>query len=516
MINQHVCRVCLRVGTLGVALDEGRRKRMLAIISNRHERKRITRCTSKDDYLPSWVCSECDRRLPSAAAFVALCRRSERRLHRAQRLQIPFDTLHQQYKTNRSSAVLQSIKKVPFNSPIPSPIETDHWDDNCKTVCEDIPSPIDIKNEVKIENELKIIKVLKCKKDKCKPNCPKSINKDKNSVGRPSKCNECKVCGKFFRGTYVFRAHRRMHREERAYKCPHCKAAFMTNTALTSHIDRIHVNPPREMSFICHLCGKVFPKRSSLQAHMQSHNTEMRYQCQICKRRFRLGSTFIAHKLVHTGERRFPCSKCDKRFGSSSHRRRHMSVHAEECTFKCETCGKMLKSKITLKQHIENVHKWEKSHVCDVCDASLSTKENLKQHFRAIHSDEPGLCKICNEQVSNLREHKRSHTSEMLFHCHLCPKRFGHKRSLTAHVKRHEDSGSSKFVCDVNDCNKTFKMQCLLDFHFAKYHNEHTPYVCQYCSKGFYTLPDMTKHLKNAHFKKYSVSSTEDDIETYS
>lgn len=507
MTNQHVCRVCLRVGTLGVTLDEDRRKRMLAIISKRPERRRITRSTSESDYLPSWICPECDRRLPSAAAFVALYRQSERRLHRAHRLLIPFDSLHQHYKTGRSSGVLQSIKKEQFNSAIPSPIETDQWDDNSETVCKDIPSPIDTISEVTEENELKIKNVPKYhkdNKDNCKPNRPKSMNKDKNSVGRPSKYNECKVCGKFFRGTYVFRAHRRIHREERAYKCPHCKDAFMTNTALTTHIERMHINPPI-VSFVCHLCGKIFPKCSKLQAHLLSHNTEMRYQCQICNRRFRLGSTYIAHKLVHTGERRFPCPKCDKRFGSSSHRRRHMSVHAEERTFKCETCGKMLKSNITLKQHIENVHKWEKSHVCNICDASLTTKENLKQHFRAIHSDEPGTCKICNEQVSNLREHKRSHTSEMLFHCHLCPKRFGHKRSLTAHVKKHKDSESSKFVCDINDCNKTFKMQCLLDFHVGKYH-EHTPYVCQYCSKGFYTLPEMTKHLKNAHFKKYDQS----------
>ncbi|XP_077292605.1 zinc finger Y-chromosomal protein-like [Arctopsyche grandis] len=572
MLDERVCRICLRVKVPGFTLDEGQRKRMLAIISGRPEPKRNTRTTSNNptSHLPSWICFECDRRLPSTAAFVALCRRSEQRLLRAQRLQIPFDTLHRQCKKNKVLDTTNSIKDEPSPTPFPtedshwdkdkeigcqktllpidikidesspppppSPIDTDLWDDEDSELVynENIKEEVDIKNEITVKNEYdvgkevdvkkEIKKITKIKKkvkvkdeDDYTPikNSIKKVNTNR-SKGRPVKCRECGICGKSFLGKYVFRVHCRTHKGERHFKCSHCDVAFFKDGSLRAHIERVHINPkpkPRK-TLICHQCGKISSSHSAFHLHMQSHNTDLKFQCEICKKLLRTRCGLKEHRKTHLGFKPHQCPKCDLRFVSTSGVKRHMSVHVEECTFKCETCGKMLKSKITLKQHIENIHNWVKPHVCDICGAALVTKENLKQHFRAIHSNEPGTCRICNKDVSNLREHKKSHTSEMIFQCHLCPKRYGLKRSLTAHVKTHANSESNKFACDVINCNKTFTQQNLLDYHVSQHHSEHTPYVCHYCSKGFSRLPELSKHLKNAHFRKYE-DSPEDNVEMY-
>ncbi|XP_077286440.1 uncharacterized protein LOC143911438 [Arctopsyche grandis] len=515
MNQDRVCRVCLRVGVPGVALDEARRKRMLNIILSRPERNRVTRNAPNFINFPSWICSECDHRLPSAAAFIALCRRSERRLLCAQRLQIPFDTLHRQYKNKHNNAI-QSIKRETSPFPVPSPSETDHWDNDSGMVYLGVPLPIEVKREDDIKEKIIVKKELKKEEDSEYTSISsKNTNKDKNSKSRFTKIADCKICGKTLFGTVAFKMHKRVHRGERVYKCSHCDVAFMKNSALTAHIERIHINPPPQKSYVCHLCGKIVKSSAYLKIHLNGHNTEMRHECEICKRRFRLRSSYCSHKWTHVTERTFLCSKCEMRFKTKRALKRHMTVHVEVCAFKCNICSKMLKSSYTLRQHKLNVHKNEGPHDCDVCSASLATKDNLKQHFRAIHSNAPGKCKICNKDVTNLREHKKSHASEMIFSCHLCSKRFSHKRSLTAHVKKHGSSDSSKFVCHVDDCIKEFSVQSLLDCHVTQHHNNYTPYVCQYCSTGFYTLHDMSKHIKNAHFKKFeNIAECEQEMNT--
>ncbi|XP_077285317.1 zinc finger X-chromosomal protein-like [Arctopsyche grandis] len=531
MLNRHVCRVCLRVGTSGVSLDEGRRKSMFAVISNCPEMKRTTRKTPKVDHLPSWICSQCDRRLPSAATFVALCRRSEQKLLRAQRLQIPFDTLYQKYNKTKAPDRVNLVKEEP--SPAPSSVDSDHWDnDDYEIVCQKVPLPIKIKieNNVKIvkeENEIKtetkVKKESKIKKairantkeendDDYTPKPSKNIIKYKSGkIGRPSKCYKCKLCGEILRGIFTFKAHLNVHCKERAYKCPHCNAAYMSSGILKNHIDRVHINPKPKpkynKNFVCHQCGKTSVSNSALKKHLETHDVDLKVPCDICKHIYKSQGRLKYHqRTMHSDkrpDRKHQCDKCDLRFDSRGRLQRHMTVHVDVRTFKCEICGKMLKSTVTLRQHKDNVHNQVKPHICDICGAALVTKDNLKQHFRAIHSNKPGMCRICNKDVPNLRLHKKSHSSEMIFRCHLCPRRYGLKRSLTAHMKTHTLLESAKFVCDINNCDKRFTTQSLLDIHVSQYHSEHTPYICQYCSKGFYTLPEMSKHVKNAHFRQY-------------
>ncbi|XP_031568013.1 zinc finger protein 367-like [Actinia tenebrosa] len=81
-------------------------------------------------------------------------------------------------------------------------------------------------------------------------------------------------------------------------------------------------------SIRCDVCGRVFPREKSLQAHKRTHSGERPYVCDFpnCGKSFVQSGQLKTHQRLHTGEKPFLCSAegCTTRF---THANRHCPLH---------------------------------------------------------------------------------------------------------------------------------------------------------------------------------------------
>ena len=230
-----------------------------------------------------------------------------------------------------------------------------------------------------------------------------------------------------------FYSHRMTHSLNRPFVCTvaGCGKQFFFKDRLTAHIGRVH----REKTIPCsESCGKMFKTNKQMRVHVNSvHMAVKKYQCQWP------GCEYSAHykhatdghfKSVHTKEKNIVCDLCGKRFlylhelpkhKKTSHKMgpaltcswpgcdysthdstlmsNHTLDHQNGPRFACDwpECNKRVKTKQSLKDHINAVHKQLKTHLCPVMDCSYRTanrrciRQHLKTHEKhsekSIHSD---------------------------------------------------------------------------------------------------------------------------------
>ncbi|KAE8595313.1 hypothetical protein XENTR_v10015694 [Xenopus tropicalis] len=101
---------------------------------------------------------------------------------------------------------------------------------------------------------------------------------------------KCECCEKSFIKPSHLQRHVKTHRE---YKCPECEECFRNISLFYKHVKLQH----KGRGYKCHTCLEVFPLRSDIMKHQESHKTV--HQCGQCKAVYtRLGS-FKKHMSTH-------------------------------------------------------------------------------------------------------------------------------------------------------------------------------------------------------------------------
>uniref|UniRef100_A0A182SG77 C2H2-type domain-containing protein n=1 Tax=Anopheles maculatus TaxID=74869 RepID=A0A182SG77_9DIPT len=222
----------------------------------------------------------------------------------------------------------------------------------------------------------------------------------------------------------------------------------------------------------CDRCEKSFCDKMELKIHKRNHQFTV---CPVCKRTMR--TDFVKRHIarVHPDDgilprnRSFPCDECERVFSNDVQLKNHQLSHKKQA---CPVCGKIVRSDY-LKRHMDLNHPKEvnasdgTTYPCDQCETVLSNKYLLFFHKRTHQTEE---CPVCKETLRagymkihiDMKHPDHSTLPENpAFKCEQCEKTFGYKAALTLHKRKHRLT-----ECPV--CKKTVRSDCLkrhMDFN---------------------------------------------------
>ena len=120
----------------------------------------------------------------------------------------------------------------------------------------------------------------------------------------------------------------------------------------------------------------------------------------------------------------------------------------------CLVCGKKFLTKDGLKRHLQR--HVAKPHMCSSCDKSFYRKDELRAHMRTheVTDKDHLICDECGMKLkskSSLYNHRNMVHKHRVFGCSLCSKVFASKFAMESHKKGHGLPEECK------RCHKTFK-----------------------------------------------------------
>uniref|UniRef100_A0A182LXE0 C2H2-type domain-containing protein n=1 Tax=Anopheles culicifacies TaxID=139723 RepID=A0A182LXE0_9DIPT len=197
-------------------------------------------------------------------------------------------------------------------------------------------------------------------------------------------------------------------------------------------------------------CAETFTSEEALLEHAQEeHNGQRRENtlerkqdtnvCPACCKPFQTIAKLMWHRVKRFVPRKYSCKQCEETFNNWIKLKMHVELEHNETPpcFPCPHCDKTFVIRSRMKAHLKT-HSARKDHTCDVCGSAFVNKGLLKRHRRSLHSTDLLFeCKLCSKKfavVEKLKIHQRVHTGERPFECSFCPRTFLHFSDR----KRHE------------------------------------------------------------------------------
>lgn len=210
---------------------------------------------------------------------------------------------------------------------------------------------------------------------------------------------------------------------EATTRCPSqgCSRKFKKSQKrrLLTHISKFHAEEPACLYILSH---------------------EVDINCKTCEKPVGRFAELVEHEKT-CAHQEVTCELCGQVYASVYSLKTHMAhVHSDE-GFICEEpgCGKKIKSKDSLRDHINSVHKNQKMHVCSGC----GKEHRYRQRRLLCEKKHEGTflhpCSICDKKFNDRRrfsQHMRTHTGEKPFVCPVCNFRCARKDNLNLHTKK--------------------------------------------------------------------------------
>ncbi|XP_066288038.1 zinc finger protein 658B-like [Branchiostoma lanceolatum] len=268
---------------------------------------------------------------------------------------------------------------------------------------------------------------------------------------------QCQVCQFASTSSLKFSGHMHLYHEREQWKfqvqCNFCKSTSKTEDDIKQHLFKNHgirqkpldrftlaqevMSDPEQFS--CTLCNFVTKMKAKFEAHLLVHYTAKMYQCKKCHKYFKTTQELSEHLATMHVDTRHNCDKCSYGTNLMSALKAHMLTHGKE-EFKCRICQHTTDTKLGLKMHVSQQHRYGNLYRCNTCGYLGKTANKLIDHIRTHTKEKPFSCKLCKYACSrqdNLAIHMRVHKKDTVYDCPKCDFLTLSVAEIEAHHKTH-------------------------------------------------------------------------------
>ncbi|KAM7418550.1 hypothetical protein PAMA_015927 [Pampus argenteus] len=158
----------------------------------------------------------------------------------------------------------------------------------------------------------------------------------------------------------------------------------------------------------------------------------------------------------------------------------------------CGECGRVLSSSAALESHVRH-HTGHRPFSCTLCGKSFPDSKGFKRHGRVHRNGRIHICQQCGKGFVyrfGLTKHLQMvHGKIRPFVCQICSKAFFTKRDVETHIRIH--TGEKPYHCEL--CERRFARRVELNVHL-RWHNGEKRHWCPYCGKGFLDSNNLKRH----------------------
>ena len=232
---------------------------------------------------------------------------------------------------------------------------------------------------------------------------------------------KCKNCNKTFTKRITLVYHAESHVSGLAFPCKRCTETFTSRLKLhrhkhENHKDRkedatieeaterqnIHNEKLKEVEKLliqigkgagwkCKVCGHVFPKKSQLRNHAETHVNGLSYQCLCCSEIRPNKSSLKRHiRVMHRDKSESGVSDSTELIPGDINREINEKIQdlvgqRSDTEWGCLKCFKTFTRKSNLLNHLETHLNY--SHSCPECNFNTAVRSALKIHHRVTHQN---------------------------------------------------------------------------------------------------------------------------------